>query len=454
MLLATERLFAASGACSVAVEHQHGTCTIIAATDRFLADTGLARDSVVGQNVAEVIRDGAAAIEQAMRGGGARGFRVSCGNPLRTWSASVQPLGDGAAVVNLLPAEPAPTVLAEVLDQLDMGVVVVNDDFRVVAINDRGVAIDGRPREEILGRQPDELWPALVGTSVQAAYANVQSGRQSVSLEYHHRNETDEMWLDVRISPIGGGTVISFANITHRKQSDERQEFRLALLDKLRDLADPHAIVREGSRLLGEHLDVARVGYCDMVDDQHAEVAGFWSDGTMPSLAGRWRLDLFGPEVVQPLRRGDVVLIADVDNDPRVTSEDVRRMYQAVNVRSMLNVPVLKRSQLAGIFFVHHSHSRVWSEADVRLVGETGQRITEMAERARVQAALRSSEARSQQQLQELEAIYRNAPVGLWLGDRERRFTRVNEVMAEINGVPVEQHIGRPIAEWCLRFTP
>ncbi|KJS33762.1 MAG: hypothetical protein VR64_00290 [Desulfatitalea sp. BRH_c12] len=46
-----------------------------------------------------------------------------------------------------------------------------------------------------------------------------------------------------------------------------------------------------------------------------------------------------------------------------------------------------------------------------------------------------------------IEQIYHNAPVGLCVLDTELRYVRINERLAEMNGRPVERHIGRPIRE-------
>jgi diguanylate cyclase (GGDEF)-like protein/PAS domain S-box-containing protein len=46
-------------------------------------------------------------------------------------------------------------------------------------------------------------------------------------------------------------------------------------------------------------------------------------------------------------------------------------------------------------------------------------------------------------QLTEIEQVYQYAPVGLVLMDMNYRFVRINERMAEINGLPVAAHIGR-----------
>ena len=49
--------------------------------------------------------------------------------------------------------------------------------------------------------------------------------------------------------------------------------------------------------------------------------------------------------------------------------------------------------------------------------------------------------------LTEIEHIYRFSPVGLCQLDRDGRFVRINQRMAEISGLPVEAHIGRTLHE-------
>jgi two-component system cell cycle sensor histidine kinase/response regulator CckA len=49
--------------------------------------------------------------------------------------------------------------------------------------------------------------------------------------------------------------------------------------------------------------------------------------------------------------------------------------------------------------------------------------------------------------LLELESIYKSAPVGLCVLDDRLRYLRINDKMAEINGIPAEQHIGRTVRE-------
>jgi PAS domain S-box-containing protein len=69
------------------------------------------------------------------------------------------------------------------------------------------------------------------------------------------------------------------------------------------------------------------------------------------------------------------------------------------------------------------------------------------AELRRTEEALRASEARALDRYAELEQIYRYAPVGLFTFDREYRFRRINERMAEINGLAPEEHLGKSMFE-------
>ena len=51
------------------------------------------------------------------------------------------------------------------------------------------------------------------------------------------------------------------------------------------------------------------------------------------------------------------------------------------------------------------------------------------------------------QQLAEIEAIYGTAPIGLCFIDTDLRFVRINEHLAQINGIPASEHIGRTLRQ-------
>jgi PAS domain S-box-containing protein len=58
-----------------------------------------------------------------------------------------------------------------------------------------------------------------------------------------------------------------------------------------------------------------------------------------------------------------------------------------------------------------------------------------------------AAEEVARQRLVELEELYHNAPVGLCLLDRDLRYLRINQRLADINGIPAGEHIGRTVRE-------
>lgn len=63
--------------------------------------------------------------------------------------------------------------------------------------------------------------------------------------------------------------------------------------------------------------------------------------------------------------------------------------------------------------------------------------------RKEMEEDLRRSKREARARFRELKGLYQNAPIGLALLDRELKFVRINEALAHINGLPVEDHIGR-----------
>ncbi|MDX2212323.1 MAG: ATP-binding protein [Oculatellaceae cyanobacterium bins.114] len=82
----------------------------------------------------------------------------------------------------------------------------------------------------------------------------------------------------------------------------------------------------------------------------------------------------------------------------------------------------------------------------VRITDITQQQ-TALLERQQAEAALHESQAQLQQKLAEIEAIYQSAPIGLNFIDTDLRFVRINQRLAEMNGLPVEAHLGRTVRE-------
>lgn len=71
----------------------------------------------------------------------------------------------------------------------------------------------------------------------------------------------------------------------------------------------------------------------------------------------------------------------------------------------------------------------------------------DITESKRAEEALRKSEEEARRQLAYVEAIYATAPVGLCFVDTNLRFHSINERLAQMNGKPVKEHLGRTLRE-------
>ncbi len=71
----------------------------------------------------------------------------------------------------------------------------------------------------------------------------------------------------------------------------------------------------------------------------------------------------------------------------------------------------------------------------------------DITQQKKTQHRLKLAEQEAEARLAELESVYTTAPVGLALLDRDFRYVRINDALAEMNGFPAKDHIGKAIQE-------
>ena len=209
------------------------------------------------------------------------------------------------------------------LEGMAEGFVLVDRDFRVLAINAEGMKLESRSRDEIIGRTHWEAWPETAESELGRLYRRAVADRVPVSLEHCYVwPDGRQAWIEMRCYPSGDGLAMFYRDISDRNISEPNQTFHFDPGERLRRLTNPVAVTSTAAECLGRHLRVARAG-CGEIDEaqEMVAVARDWTQAPMPSLAGKARLlDGFGPALAAELKAGRTLVVEDFRGDPRAVT--------------------------------------------------------------------------------------------------------------------------------------
>jgi PAS domain S-box-containing protein len=196
----------------------------------------------------------------------------------------------------------------------------------------------------------------------------------------------------------------------------DRQAFLLRLSDAVRSLVDPVHIQQVATKLLGEYLDVDRAAYGEMrSDNQIMDVFRDWTSPGTSSVAGAYRIDDFEIFAVA-LRQGKPAVMEDALNDPAVSSELYEKTWKVIGARAAIACALIKEERVVAAIFVHEADARRWSEGEISVVVEVGERTWAAVERARAEAALHESEVWLAGQKEAFQSAMNGASLEVSLG--------------------------------------
>ncbi|HIH95146.1 TPA: PAS domain S-box protein [Methanosarcina acetivorans] len=236
---------------------------------------------------------------------------------------------------------------------------------------------------------------------------------------------------------------ILFNDIAKRKRAEEmlresaeRQAFLLQLSDALRPLFDPIEIQAVATRVLGEHLGIARVAYGEVTDDDTFIVfeRNYVAPG-VPLVTGRFRMADFGPSLLSALKEGRTIVVPDLASSTEL-SEAERSGYANLGIASLMGVPLVKGGRFVAELVVHHTAPRQWSPAEVALIEETAERTWAAVERAKAEEALKESEER-------FRTLSETSPIGVGVSSAESKIIYTNPAYDRILGYNPSELIGR-----------
>ncbi|MGZ5181245.1 MAG: hybrid sensor histidine kinase/response regulator [Ramlibacter sp.] len=112
--------------------------------------------------------------------------------------------------------------LRGVLDNMGEAFALFDRGFRLVDVNDEGLRLDGRTREQLLGRSHWELYPGTERTPLGEMYHACMADGVPRSTECHYRWEDGRTaWLEVRASLTPQGLALFYRDITRRRRLEQ-----------------------------------------------------------------------------------------------------------------------------------------------------------------------------------------------------------------------------------------
>lgn len=303
-------------------------------------------------------------------------------------------------------------------------------DFEVVYVNEAAARANRMPAEEQVGRRLGDLLPSHHQLGLLERYARVvETGEPLVldDLEYAdtYAGNEEARIFDVRVAPLGDGFLSTWRDVTERRQ-------RTRDLEAFRTRCD--MVARATNDVIWDlDLHTGRVEWSDAL----ARVLGH--DPATIDDSRSWWAERIHPDDAERAQR---------TLDAAVEGEDNRWIGE-----------YRFRRADGGWAEIHH-RAYIARDADgwaTRLVGSMLD-VTEHRAAARERAELlrleRTARAEAEAALRErgelltqLESLYRSAPTGLCVLDRDLRFVRINGRLAEMNGLTPDQHIGRTVRE-------
>jgi|GEM_PF-867162 len=185
------------------------------------------------------------------------------------------------------------------------------------------------------------------------------------------------------------------ADITKRRSRNRQQDYLLRLADRLRPLTSAVNIQEAAARMIGEQLNVIRAFYFTVEKRNegyiHRISKDYYSRPGMQTVVGAHAQADYGKSIYASLSLGNNLVIPDIKNIPELTAAELQK-HLALDVRSLVIVPLVKDGRYVAAFAVNDNHSRNWTEEEIRLIEETAERTWAAVEKASAEDALQKSE--------------------------------------------------------------
>ena len=351
-----------------------------------------------------------------------------------------------------------------ILGAVTDGITVQDAGGRLVYANDAAARLSGfATAAELLAAAPTEILArfellddqrrTVSPAELPGRLALAEGRERSLTVCWRIRSTGEERWSVVRALPLeaqGAQYAVNvFRDITEQKRADDQLQLMVDASELLVSSLDLELTLDA----IGTMLVPSVADYCliDLLEEDGAlrQVVQRHADPDRERALRELRR-LYPPDgnsahpVNTALASGEPVLIelaTDEELRAAAVNDEHLELYQALDPSSYLVVPLTARGRAIGAMSLGMGESgRRYGAADIVFAQELAGRIALAADNARLFANARASYAL-------LDTLLVSAPVGIGFWDRDLRFVRVNDALAEINDLPADEHTGKTLGD-------